>query len=134
MYGPSIIVVSDLKVVPVFPIDLPDNPGLAFDLTREGKGEIYTVSNGKMNGNALALFPFTADIVGKLDCDTLKFDAKIVNGTYIIGVLPFGFEGPLIADYDKQTHTFINGTWNVTEPAYPTAGGSGTWTVQFKHP
>jgi hypothetical protein len=83
---------------------------------------------------ALALFPFTAKIIGKLDCETLKFDAKIVNGTYIIGVLPFGFEGPLLTDYDRQTHTFINGTWNVTEPMYPTADGEGTWTVQWKHP
>ena len=85
-----------------------------------------------MNGNALAAFPFTADIVGTLNCETLKFDAKIVNGTYIIGPLPYGFEGPLIADYDKQTHAFINGTWNVIEPAYPTAGGGGDWTVTWK--
>jgi hypothetical protein len=133
LYGPSIIVVSGLKVIPVFPIDLPGSPGLAFDLNREGSGEIFTVANGKMNGNALAAFPFTADIVGKLDCTTAKFDAKLVNGTYNIGPLAYNFEGPIIADYDKQTHTLTNGTWMVTEPAYPSAGGMGDWTVQWIH-
>jgi hypothetical protein len=133
-YGPSIIVVADLKVIPVFPIDLPDSPGLAFDLTREGSGEIFTVSNGKMNGNALGAFPFTADIVGKLDCATRKFDAKLVNGSYFIGPLEYRFEGPITADYDKQTHTLVNGLWEVMEPEWPGAGGAGDWTVTWIRP
>ena len=133
IYGPSIIVVADLKVIPVFPIDLPGSPGLAFDLTREGNGEVFTVKNGKMNGNALGAFPFTADIVGKLDCSTMKFDAKLVNGSYFIGPLEFRFEGPILADYDKSSHTLVNGTWKVTEPDYPSAGGEGTWTVHWVH-
>ena len=133
-YGPSIIVVADLKVIPVFPVDLPDSPGLAFDLTREGTGEIFSVSNGHMNGNALGAFPFSADIVGKLDCDSKKFDAMLVNGSYFIGPLEYRFEGPITADYDKQTHTFVNGLWDVMEPDYPGAGGMGDWTVHFVHP
>ena len=133
IYGPSIIVVADLKVIPVVSIDLPGMPGLAFDLTREGQGEIFTVSNGKLNGNALGAFPLTADIEGKLDCDTLKFDAKLVNGSYFIGPLEYHFEGPILADYDKLTHTLVNGTWVVEEPDYPGAGGSGDWTVQWIH-
>jgi len=133
-YGPSIIVVADLKVIPVFPIDLPDSPGLAFDLTREGSGEIFSVSNGKMNGNALGAFPFTADIVGKLDCATRKFDARLVNGSYFIGPLEYRFEGPITADYDKQTHTLVNGLWEVMEPDWPGAGGAGDWTVTWIRP
>jgi hypothetical protein len=133
-YGPSIIVVADLKVIPVFPVDLPDSPGLAFDLTREGTGEIFSVSNGHMNGNALGAFPIAADIVGKLDCDTMKFDAMLVNGSYFIGPIEYNFEGPITADYDKQTHTFVNGLWDVMEPDYPGAGGGGDWTVHFIHP
>jgi hypothetical protein len=132
IYGPSIIVVADLKVIPVFPIDLPGSPGLAFDLMREGQGEVFTVSNGKMNGNALGAFPFTADIQGRLDCDQLKFDAKLVNGSYFIGPLEYKFEGPLIANYDKQSHSFIAGTWQVTEPAWPGAGGGGDWSASWK--
>jgi hypothetical protein len=133
IYGPSIIVVADLKVIPVFPVELPGNPGLAFDLSREGSGEIFTVSNGKMNGNALGAFPISADIEGKLDCATRKFDAKLVNGSYFIGPIEYRFEGPIVADYDKLTHTLVNGTWEVEEPDYPGAGGSGDWTVQWIH-
>jgi hypothetical protein len=133
IYGPSIIVVADLKVIPVFPIDLPGSPGLQFDLMREGQGEVFTVSNGKMNGNALGAFPFTADIMGKLDCDLLKLDAKLVNGSYFIGPLEYKFEGPLLASYDKQSHSFIVGTWSVMEPAYPGAGGGGDWSASWKH-
>lgn len=131
VYGPSIIVVADLRVIPVFPVPLPDNPGLAFDLLREGNGEIFTVSNGKMSGNALGAFPFTADVVGKLDCETLKFEARLVNGSYFIGPLEYRFEGPITADYDKVTHTMINGLWTVEEPDWPGAGGSGDWTVMW---
>lgn len=133
LYGPSIIVVPGLMVIPVFPVELPGNPGLAFDLLREGNGEIFTVSNGKMSGNALGAFPFTADVVGKLDCDTLKFDAKLVNGSYFIGPLEYRFEGPITATYDKQTHAMTGGVWKVDEPDWPGAGGSGDWTVTWVH-
>jgi hypothetical protein len=133
IYGPSIIVVSDLKVIPVFPIDLPGSPGLQFDLAREGSGEVFSVTNGKMNGNALGAFPFTADIVGKLDCEQLTFDAKLVNGSYFIGPLEYKFEGPLLATYNKQAHSFVAGTWKVSEPAYPSAGGGGDWSASWQH-
>jgi hypothetical protein len=132
-YSPAIIVVPDLPVIPVFPVELPGNPGLAFDLLREGNGEIFNVSNGKMSGNALGAFPFTADVVGKLHCDTLKFDARLVNGSYFIGPLEYRFEGPITADYDKQTHTMTNGLWKVDEPDAPGSGGSGDWTVHWIH-
>jgi hypothetical protein len=131
-YGPSIIVVSDLKVVPVWPVTAPGNPGFAFDLLHESDGEIFTVSNGKMNGNALGA-PLSADIVGKLDCNALKFEATFVNGTYSVLGLAFRFEGPISADYDKEKHAMINGVWTVVEPDYPSAGGSGTWWVQWVH-
>lgn len=130
-YGPSIIVVSGLKVIPVFPVALPGNPGLAFDLLRTGEGEVFNVENGKLNGNALGAFPLTADIVGKLDCETLKFDARLVNGSYFIGPLEYKFDGPITADYNKQTHSMVGGKWSVTEPAYPSAGGMGDWTVTW---
>jgi hypothetical protein len=133
IYGPSIIVVADLKVIPVFPIDLPGSPGLQFDLERQGQGEVFTVSNGKMNGNALGAFPFTADIMGTLDCATLTFDAKLVNGSYFIGPLEYKFEGPLIASYNKESHSFVAGTWDVMEPAYPGAGGGGDWSASWQH-
>jgi hypothetical protein len=130
-YSPAIIVVPDLPVIPVFPVELPGIPGLAFDLTREGNGEIFTVSNGKMNGNALGAFPFSADVVGKLNCDTLEFDARLENGSYFIGPLEYKFAGPITADYDKLTHTMTNGSWKVDEPDAPGSGGAGDWTVKW---
>ena len=130
-YSPAIIVVPDLPVIPVFPVELPGNPGLAFDLLREGNGEIFTVSNGKMNGNALGAFPFSADVVGKLNCETKKFDAMLINGSYFIGPLEYRFQGPITADYDKLSHTMINGVWKVDEPDYPGAGGAGDWTIKW---
>lgn len=133
IYGPSIIVVSDLKVIPVFPIDLPGSPGLQFDLARTGQGEVFTVQNGKMNGNALGAFPFTADISGSLDCERMTFDAKLINGSYFIGPLEYRFEGPLIGSYDKVSHSFVSGTWKVTEPDYPSAGGMGDWSARWLH-
>lgn len=133
IYGPSIIVVSDLKVIPVFPIDLPGSPGLEFDLARTGQGEVFTVQNGKMNGNALGAFPFTADISGSLDCEQMRFDAKLINGSYYIGPLEYRFEGPFLGSYDKQSHSFVNGTWDVTEPDYPSAGGMGDWSAHWLH-
>ncbi|HKU42680.1 MAG TPA: hypothetical protein VJR89_31190 [Polyangiales bacterium] len=130
-YSPAIIVVPDLPVIPVFPVELPGNPGLAFDLLREGNGEIFTVSNGKMNGNALGAFPFSADVVGKLNCETKKFDAMLVNGSYFIGPLEYKFAGPITAEYDKLTHTMINGVWKVDEPDAPGSGGAGDWTIKW---
>jgi len=130
-YSPAIIVVPDLPVIPVFPVEFPGNPGLAFDLLREGNGEIFTVSNGKKNGNALSAFPFAADVEGKLNCETLKFEAMLLRGSYFIGPLEYRFEGPITADYDKLTHTMINGVWKVEEPDYPGAGGGGDWTIKW---
>jgi len=127
MYGPSVMVAS-MPVIPIFPIDLPGLPGLVFELKREGTGEIFRVSNGEMNGNALGGFPFHSDIEGSLNCETNRFEAMMTNGTYFIGPLQYFFEGPLVADYDRMTHSMVNGTWSVTEPNYPIAGGSGTWT------
>jgi hypothetical protein len=128
-YGPGIPVLAELKVIPVMSVDLPGIPGLVFDLTSEGKGERFTVSNGKMSGNSWIAFRIEADLEGDLDCDTLKFDAKLVDGHYVAGTFDCPIEGRFTADYDDRNQVLINGIWEVTEPAYPGAGGTGTWTV-----
>lgn len=130
--------------IPVAPIDLPGMPGLEFDLVAgSGGGEILMVSGGKMKGNALGLFPFEFDMVGSLDCDTLKFDAELINGFYSLGgVGRFEMEGPITADYDPVTGSMTNGHWIVTEPGsmppwgstMPWYGGEGTWRAMFIRP
>ena len=68
----------------------------------------------------------------------------LVNGSYDAFGLRFFFNGPLLADYNKVTHAFVNGTWNVEEepdanapppdPNLPpplVGGGDGTWTTTW---
>jgi hypothetical protein len=117
---------------PIPVANVPGLPGgLVFDLEKEGSGEVFKVSNGKLSGLANGAFPFEADIVGSLDCSTKKFDAMLLNGSYIVGIFTYMFEGPITADYNLVTHTLVNGVWNVTEPMNPGSGGSGTWTVSW---
>jgi len=116
---------------PIPVASVPGTPGLIFDLAKEGGGEVFNVSGGKMEGLANGFVPFSADIEGSLDCQTRKFEAMILNGKYTVGIFDYLFEGPITADYDKLTHTMVNGTWNVVEPATPGSGGMGSWTVTW---
>lgn len=111
-------------------------PALEFDLdAAPGGGEILRVSGGKMRGTANGVFPFAFDIVGDLDCATLKFNAELINGYYMVGVTMIPINGPLTADYDPVTGSMVMGRWIVTEPGFmppafssvPWYGGEGTW-------
>lgn len=137
---------------PVTGIDLPGQPGLQFDMKPAKPGETTLEVDGKFDGLADLVFPFRGDFVGQLDCKTGKFKGKMLNGDYAIGPrdlivlenpIHFAFEGPVSADYDKVTHTFVNGTWDAVEPEFGgiTAvtlprdplrdgiGGSGVWSA-----
>jgi len=48
-------------------------------------------------------------------------------------LLEYRFEGPFLGLYDKQSHSFVNGSWDVTEPDYPSAGGMGDWSARWLH-
>lgn len=126
--------------IPVFALGQPGRPGLSFTLQKTGNGETLEIQNGKMDGTADGLFPFTGTLTGTLDCETLKFDATL-SGFYSLGaegVGMFKFEGPLTGDYDKVMRTIVNGTWNVTEydppPMLPNAGGQGSWSAGWLPP
>jgi len=137
---------------PVTGIDLPGQPGLQFDMQPAEPGETTLKVNGKFDGLADLVFPFRGDFVGELDCKTGKFVGRMLNGDYAIGPrdlvilenpIHFAFEGPVSADYDKITHTFVNGTWDAVEPAFggqpapmlprdplrDGIGGSGVWST-----
>jgi len=118
-------------------------PALEFNLdAAPGGGEILQVSGGKMRGTANGLFPFAFDIVGDLDCATLKFNAELTNGYYMVGTTMIPIGGPLTADYDPVTGSMVNGQWIVTEPGYsppafstaPWYGGEGTWHAMYTGP
>jgi hypothetical protein len=105
--------------VPVTNVDLPGQPsGFHFLLSPAQGGEITQAVKGEINGLADQLFPFKADILGQLNCRTGAFTGTLTNGTYSIlvsGLLPQSFEGILSGHYDKRTHTFVSGVWDVKE-------------------
>lgn len=114
----------------------PTMPPLEFDLMAgSGSGEILSVSGGHMKGMANGAFPFQFDIEGELDCATLKFNATLVNGWYMVGPVMVTIGGPLTADYDPVTGSMVNGHWIVAEPGHTTTppfplgwyGGEGAW-------
>jgi hypothetical protein len=120
--------------IAVAPVPIPVAGDIDITLGESADGEFFEVSGGKISGLADGLFPFSGDVKGTLDCAA----GKLVNGflsncTYIVGVIPYAFEGPLEASYDKQSHAFTNGTWTVGEPTWstppPAYGGSGTWNA-----
>jgi hypothetical protein len=135
--------------IPVFAQDISGKPGLQFDLMAGGSGEFLVVQDGKMDGVADGLFPFKADIVsGQLDCKSGIFRARLENGQYIVGVMPYAFAGDIVARYDPASRSFVDGRWAVMEggatpppvdpsqppPTIPAgqSGGAGTWTTMWK--
>jgi hypothetical protein len=137
---------------PVVGVDLPGFPGLQFDMLPAQNGEVTLKVDGKFDGLADGLFPFRGDFIGELDCRTGKFTGMMLNASYNIGPMDlivvtnpilFNFAGPVSADYDKVTHTFVNGTWDAVEELFggtpaPTlprdplrdgVGGSGVWST-----
>jgi hypothetical protein len=105
--------------LPITNIDLPGAPsGFHFMLSPAQGGEITQKIQGEVDGLADALFPFKAQIDGELNCRSGTLSGHLTNGHYSIlvdGVLPQNFDGVLSAHYDKRTHTFVNGIWDVKE-------------------
>lgn len=141
--------------VPIVSVDVTGAPGLQIDLAEGGGGEFLTVTGGKLNGTALAIFPFEAEFAdGSLDCATGLFQARVINGSYVVffdgfygGKVTYQFEGEIVARYDAATQSLVDGRWSVSEggtpppaispdqppPVFPPAqaGGTGTWTAKW---
>lgn len=141
--------------VPIVSVDVTGQAGMQVDLAPSGNGEFLTVTGGKLNGVALAIFPFQADFAdGMLDCTTGIFRARLVNGRYVVffdgfygGKVMYQFEGDIVARYDAQAEALVDGRWSVSEgsvpppaispdmppPLFPPAqaGGTGTWSATW---
>ncbi|HEX4351348.1 MAG TPA: hypothetical protein VHZ95_00515 [Polyangiales bacterium] len=117
-YIATLAPISGLSV-PIADIELPDAPsGFHFTVMPAEGGETVLKIKGVMDGNADLVFPFSADIVGELDCKTKTFTGQMINGMYSVliqGLIAQSFTGVLNGDYDVRTHTFVNGTWDVWE-------------------
>lgn len=130
--------------VPVASIDLPGLPGLEFWMEEaDGSGEHFAISGGKVRGAADLVFPFEIDFTGELDCPSGTASGFLLNGWYEVFGVRFAFEGTWDGEYNRLTHSFVNGTWAVEEPPDPSApppdpnfpppvsGGSGSWNANW---
>lgn len=126
--------------VPIVGLNPLGGPGLAFDLVEEGTGEVFRITGGTFEGTSNGFIPFHARLEGALDCSTGKFSGDIRDGEYLYAAQLYRYEGWLTADYNTQTHSLINGRWEVWEPATIPNGtgpmmstnfGSGTWQAQW---
>ena len=116
----------------ILPLPIPVGGDIDLTLVQSAKGEILEITDGKLSGLANLLFPFSADLIGRLDCKTSKLDptTALRNGNYIVLGIMVPFEGPFLGDYDKVAAAFVNGTWDVKEPN-PIYGGTGSWTANW---
>jgi hypothetical protein len=103
-------------------------------LVRGEQGEILEVRDGKLDGTANAVFTFSADITGELDCGNARFSGRLVNGVYSGFIFVTGtFEGPFDSRYDRRQFSLIDGSWLLTVTQ---SGGTcpGTWTANYVGP
>lgn len=100
------------------------------DLTlSQSGGEFFQIMDGHLMGMA-SKNPYSSDLVGMLNCATLKLEGGMLkNGKVTISGITYMFEGPLTADYDPKTVSFVNGAWNIKQVPTPSSTGSGTWTA-----
>jgi hypothetical protein len=105
--------------IPIANFAVPGGPsGFYFDLEPALGGETLQRVHGQVNGQVDLAIPFVVDVEGKLNCQSGVFTGNLTNGHYSIlinGLLDQHFEGVAQAKYDKRTHTFIDGVWDVAE-------------------
>ncbi len=119
----------------IFPLPIPVAGDINLTLVQTANGEVLEITNGKLSGTADLIFPFSADLVGKLNCKVSKLDPStaLKNGFYVVLGVNFPFEGPFLGDYDKVAAAFVNGAWDVKEPN-PIYGGTGSWEATWVGP
>jgi hypothetical protein len=119
----------------VIPLPVPVSGDINLTLVQTANGEVLEITNGKLSGTADLVFPFSADLIGKLNCKVSKLDpaTALKNGNYVVLGINFSFEGSFLGDYDKVTSAFVNGSWDVKEPN-PIYGGTGMWTATWIGP
>jgi hypothetical protein len=108
------------------------------ELHQSTEGELFRVQNGRFTSATLGAIPVAADIVGALDCSSLKFEGRLENGTFSVALgldLPFTqgtFAGPLNASYDDRTLTLM-GTWDMVGEldGIPGSCMNGSWSATW---
>jgi hypothetical protein len=99
------------------------------------------VSGGTLDGLALLVIHFKAEISGRLDCGTGVFGGTLVNGSYAFDPLPPGgtFIGPMVGMSTSGppcTGTCLGGSWALHETGATGTNHigtcAGTWTATFQ--
>lgn len=116
--------------VGLFPVSGP----ISLKMVQSQNGEFLEVREGLLDGTANIFFTFRADITGKLDCKTQKFDGKLEHGVYSGFLIINGtFQGPLSSDYDRIASQFSNGAWSLVVDM-GNGGCNGTWSAAYQGP
>jgi hypothetical protein len=116
--------------VGLFPVSGP----ISMKMVQSQQGEFLEVREGLLDGTANIFFTFRANISGKLDCKTQKFDGKLENGVYSGFLIINGtFQGPLSSDYDRIASQFANGMWALAVDM-GNGGCNGTWSAAYTGP
>ena len=98
------------------------------------QGEFLEVREGLLDGTANVFFTFRADISGRLNCRTSKFDGQLEHGVYSGFLVVNGtFQGPLSSDYDRAASQFSNGVWTLAVDM-GNGGCNGTWSATYVGP
>lgn len=96
--------------------------GASIAFAVDGKGSVSGTFTGP--GNA------KATLAGKVDCTSGVLTVSIEEGSYPGVFGNVSFSGTLGGQYSTTSRTFVNGTWDITEPSSSGNGGTGTWAQQ----
>jgi hypothetical protein len=98
---------------------------------RSMDGEFLEIKKGVLEGLALEAWGFVAELEGRLDCKTLKFEAHASSGVYGLGLpvaVPMGtFGGTLTGTLDPTTRQ-LEGDWALVDD-FGVQGCNGPWTA-----
>jgi hypothetical protein len=113
-----------------FPVSGP----ISLKMVQSLQGEFLEVREGLLDGTANVFFTFRADISGRLNCRTSKFDGQLEHGVYSGFLVVNGtFQGPLSSDYDRAASQFSNGVWTLAVDM-GNGGCNGTWSASYVGP
>ena len=80
-------------------ISVPLTGTVSLTLQEQMTGEFFEISNGAVEGFANFTIPYRAEIIGRLNCQTMKLEGGgLVNGSYeVTPGVPNYFDGPVSA-------------------------------------
>ena len=129
-----------VSLVPVFVVATPAQAQTAstlvineidYDQPSTDTAEFLEIKKGLLEGLALEAWGFVAELEGRLDCNTLEFEANATSGIYGLGLpvgVPMGtFGGTLTGKLNPMTRQ-LEGDWKLVDD-FGVQGCNGPWTA-----